>query len=154
MKCVHSILENMCLNQAFQINPRNFNFLVALLRFCFTEKIVKSKILGFFLHPFVATFNETCTPTWGKHVAEKKLVVPNFSEELQYSFGFALVKQPKNLNLQSFLPLKYPWVATFKETRAVTSRKNVSEPGKSISDLAKKLRRLSWHYSDFTLQKQ
>lgn len=80
--------------------------------------------------------------------------MPNFSEELQYSFGFALVKQPKNLNLQSFLPLKYPWVATFKETRAVTSRKNVSEPGKSISDLAKKLRRLSWHYSDFTLQKQ
>ena len=80
--------------------------------------------------------------------------MPNFSEELQYSFRFALVKQPKNLNFHSFLPLKYPWVATFKETFAVTSRKNVSELGKSISDLAEKLRMFSWHSSVFALQKQ
>ena len=43
---------------------------------------------------------------------------------------FALEKQPKNLNFQSFfLPLNDPLMATFNETRAPTSRKYVAEVG-------------------------
>ena len=44
---------------------------------------------------------------------------------------FALEKQSKNVNFQSFLPLKYPLVTIFKERCALTfNRKYVSEIGK------------------------
>ena len=42
---------------------------------------------------------------------------------------FALEKQPKNLHFQSILLLKDPFVATFNETRAPTSRGYLAEQG-------------------------
>ena len=40
-----------------------------------------------------------------------------------------LEKQPENLNFESFLSLIDPFVATFNETRTLTSRKFVAEQG-------------------------
>ena len=85
------------------------------------------------IDPLVATFNETRAPTSRKDEAEQGAVMPNWSKTFQtfwsHSSVFSLEKQPKNLNFQSFLPLKDPLVATFNETRAPTSRKYVAEQG-------------------------
>ena len=62
--------------------------------------------------------------------------IPDLSNKLRvfwsHSSVFALEKQTENINFQSFLPLKHPSVASFKETCALTSRKYVPKPGKSI----------------------
>ena len=78
----------------------------------------------------MATFNETCALTSGKYVAEQRTVMSNWSKTLQRFWSnssvFALQKQTKNVNLQSFLPLGDTLVATFNETRAPTFRKYVA----------------------------
>ena len=88
--------------------PESSNFLVALLHFCFRKTTVKSKFSDFFLplrHPLVATFSETCAPTFWKYVSYQGIIMPNLSEKLQFWWLhpsiFALEKQPKNLNFQS-----------------------------------------------------
>ena len=54
----------------------------------------------------VATFNETGAPTFKNYVAEQGTVMPNWSKTFQtfrsHSCIFALEKQSKNLNFQSF----------------------------------------------------
>ena len=70
--------------------------------------------------------------------------MPLLSEKLQFLWShssvFPLEEEPKYVNFREisrvFLPLKYPFVANFKETCGLTFRKHVSEPGNSIPDLA------------------
>ena len=79
----------------------------------------------------VTTFNETCALTSRKYVAEPGMIIPNLSQKFQFFWShcsvFALEKQPKNLNFQSFLLLRDPLVATFNEKREPNSRKYVAE---------------------------
>ena len=81
----------------------------------------------------MATVNETRPPTASKYVAEQGILMQNWSKTFQTfwlrSSVFALEKQPKNLDFQSFLPLGDPLVATFNETRAPASWKYVAEQG-------------------------
>ena len=109
--------------------------------------MIKSKVLEFYIllrHPLVATFNETREPTSRKYVVQWGIVMPLLSEKLQFLWShssvFPLEEEPKYVNFREisrvFLPLKYPFVANFKETCGLTFRKHVSEPGKSIPDLA------------------
>ena len=71
------------------------------------------------------------------------ILMQNLAEKLQFHWShsslFAFEKQSKNLILRVFLTLKYPLVATFKEKCTRSSRKYVSESGKSIPDLAEEL---------------
>ena len=54
----------------------------------------------------LASFIETRAPTSRKYVAEQGIVMQNLSKSFQtfllHSSVFALEKQPKNLNFQSF----------------------------------------------------
>ena len=89
---MHSVPKNMFLNQpsAFQIYQRNLNFHSFL----------------FLKDPLVATYNEMRAPISRKYVAERRKVMLNWLKTFQnfwsHSFVFALEKQPKNLNFQSF----------------------------------------------------
>ena len=64
-------------------------------------------------NPLVATFSETCAPTFTKYVADQGIVMRNWSKTFQifwsHSFVFALEKQPNNLNFQSFFTSKRPF---------------------------------------------
>ena len=106
----------------------------------------------------VATFNETGAPTSRKYVTEQGIVIPNWSKIFQtfwsHSSIFALQKQPKTLNFQSFLPLKDPLVATFNETRALTSRNYVAEQGIVMSNWSKIFQTFWSHSSVLPLEKQ
>ena len=89
------------------------NFLVARLRFCFRKTIWKAKFSEFFLplkESLVATFSETRASTFRKNVTEHGILMPNWSRTCQsfwtHSSIFALEKQPKNLNFQSFFTSK------------------------------------------------
>ena len=65
-----------------------------------------------------------------------------------------LVKQPKNLNYQSFfLHLKNPLVDTFSERSEISSAKSVSGKGMNIPDLPKKLQFFWYRSSVFALAK-
>ena len=80
------------------------------------------------------TFNETYPLTSRKCPSERGMIIPNLSQKRQYVWShssvFALEKQPKNQFFKIFLPLTDPFVATFKETSAPTSRKGVAENGR------------------------
>ena len=80
--------------------------------------------------PLVATFNETRAPTSTRYVTEQGIVMPNWWKTIQTFLSqwsvFALEKQSINLNTM-FLPLTNPLLATFKETHAPTSDKDVAE---------------------------
>ena len=45
------------------------NFLIALFRFCFGKQPINLNFSEFFL-PSVATFSETCAPTYKKYMCE------------------------------------------------------------------------------------
>ena len=87
----------------------------------------------------MTTSNETFAPTSRKNVPEKGILMPNWSITCQsfrsHASILALEKQPKKLNFQSFfLPLRDPFVATFNETRAPTSRIYVTGQGMVMSN--------------------
>ena len=79
----------------------------------------------------MATYSETREATLRKYVAEQGIVMPTWSKIFQTFWShysvFAIENQSEKLNFQSFLPLKDSLVATFNETRAATSRKDVAE---------------------------
>ena len=82
----------------------------------------------------VASFSETGAPTFRKYVAEQGIMMPEFYATLQtfwsYSSVFASEKHPKNLNSRiAFTSERDPLLATFSETRAPTSRKDLAEQG-------------------------
>ena len=147
---MYTLFQKICIwirQEHSRFSRGTLNFLVAFLRFCFRKTTVKSKFLEFYLllrHPLVATFNETREPTSRKYVVQWGIVMPLLSEKLQFLWShssvFPLEEEPKYVNFREisrvFLPLKYPFVANFKETCGLTFRKHVSEPGKSIPDLA------------------
>ena len=62
-------------------------------------------------------------------------------------------KALKVLNFQIFLSKKEPLVATFSETCALTSRKQIIEPGIIIPNWLENLQRFWSHSSVFTLEK-
>ena len=73
----------------------------------------------------MATLNEMPRPSSRKYVAEQGIVMPSISKTFQ-----ALEEQPKKIKFSEFfLPLRDPFVATFNERRAPTSRKYVAERG-------------------------
>ena len=67
------------------------------------------------------------------------MIIQNESEKLQFFWShssvFALEKQSKNLNFQSFLPLRDPLLATFDETRAPPSGKYVAEKDAKLTKI-------------------
>ena len=87
----------------------------------------------------MATFKEICALISRKYVSGPDKRNPDLAHKLRAFWShfsiFDLEEQSKNLNIKSFfLPLKYTLVATLKEKCALTSRKYVSESGKSIPD--------------------
>ena len=90
-----------------------------------------------------ATFNETSAATSRIYVAEQGIMIPNLMETLQFcwlhSSDFTSEKQPKNAKFLDFFPREEPLVATISKVCALTSRKNVSKPDISISDISDKL---------------
>ena len=106
----------------------------------------------------MVTFNERCAPTSRKYVAQQGIAMTDLLEKLKFLWlhtsVYAQQKQQLNLNFRSFLKSKHPFVATFEETCALTSRKYVFEPGKSITNSAENFRIFWSHSSVFTLVKQ
>ena len=105
----------------------------------------------------MATFNEARADTSRKYVAEEGIAMPNWSKTFKtlwsHSSVFALEKQPKKIDLQSFLTLRDPLVAVLNETRAPTSRKSVTEQDKVMPIWSKTFQTLWSHSSVFTLEK-
>ena len=66
----------------------------------------------------VTTFPEIRAPTSKKYVAEHGIVMPNCSKTFQtvwsHSSVFALEKQPKNINFQSFSIFKRSFSGYFQ----------------------------------------
>ena len=94
--------------------------LVALLHFCFRKTTLKSKFSEFLFtsrRPFVAILKETCVPTSRKNLAEQGIVMSNWLNTFQtcwlHSSIFALEKQPKNVNFQSFFISRRPFDGYF-----------------------------------------
>ena len=123
-----------------EIQSKNVNF-----QSFFTPKI---PFRGYFQEN-VCTHFQICIPNRQEHSlpdmypkqARAFQINPrNFEFFWSHSPVFTSEKQPKNLNFEFFLHLSHHLVATFKETRAHTFRKHVSEPSKSIPDFANKLR--------------
>ena len=81
----------------------------------------------------MATFSKTTALSSRKYISEQGISIPDSSKKNRF-FGshssvFALEKQPKYPNFQSFVPLRNPLVAPFIETGPPASRKYVSEQG-------------------------
>ena len=81
----------------------------------------------------MATFSKTTALSSRKYVSEQGISIPDLLKKHRF-FGshssvFALEKQPKYPNFQSFVPLRNPLVAHFIETGPPASRKYVSEQG-------------------------
>ena len=106
----------------------------------------------------VATFNETRAPTSRKYVSEQAIVMPNWSKTFQtfwsHSFIFALENNLKIKISRDFLPIKNTSLDTFSETRALTSRKHVSEQSIVMSNWSIKFQTFWSHSSAFPLEKQ
>ena len=66
----------------------------------------------------MATFNTTRAPNSRKYVTQQGILLPNWTRTFQafwsHSSVFALEKQHKNLNFQSFLPLVGPFGGYFQ----------------------------------------
>ena len=88
--------------------------------FLFTKKLKIQFFRDFLslIDPLLATFSETRAHTSRKYVAKQGIVMPNWSKRFPtfrwHCFVFALEKQPKNLNLNTFLPLNRPFVGYFQ----------------------------------------
>ena len=108
--------------------------------------------------PLVATFREKRGSTSRKYISEQGIVTPNwlkpFQGFLSHSSDFALEKQSKNLNFQSFLPSTDTFVAAFSETRALTSRKYAAEQSIVIPNGSKTFQTFWLHSSVFPLEEQ
>ena len=107
----------------------------------------------------MATLMEKRAPASRKYVAEQGMVMPNWWKTFQTfwlrSSVFAFERQPKNLNYsQFFLPLRDPSVATFNETRAPTSKKELAEQGILMQNWSKTFESCLSHFSVFALEKQ
>ena len=105
------------------------------------------------------TFNETRATTFRSYVAEQGIVMSNWLKTFHtfwsHSSIFALEKQPKNLNFQSFLlPLGDPLVPTFNETRETTFTNYLAEQGIAMSNWWKTFHTFWSHCSICALQKQ
>ena len=105
----------------------------------------------------VATFNETRAPAYTKYIAEQSIVMPNWSKIIQtyrsHSSVFALEKQPKNVNFQSFLPLIDLLGGTFNETGAQTSIKYAAEQAIKIPNWSKTFQTFWSHFPVFAIEK-
>ena len=109
--------------------------------------------------PLVATFSETRPRTSRKYVAQQDIAMPNWSKTFQtfwsYTSVFASEKHPKNLNFRiPFTSGKDPLLATFNETRAPTSRKDLAEQGIVMPNWLKTFQTFWLHSSVFPLEKQ
>ena len=104
----------------------------------------------------MTTFRETCPLTSKKYVSEPGMIIANLSEIFQFFWShssvFILEKKHKNLNFQSFLPLRDPLMATFNKRRARTSTKYVAEQG--IVERYREISIFLSHCSVFALKKQ
>ena len=134
--------------------------MVALLRFCFKKTTLKSKFSeflftskrplgGYFHWNACAYFQKICCLT---RYSNTKLI-ETFQTIWSHSSVFAFEEQLKNLNFQSFLPLRDPLVATFSETCAPTSRKYVAEQGIVMLNWSKHFKTFWSHSSIFALEK-
>ena len=88
----------------------------------------------------MATFNETRAPTSRKYAVKQSIVMTNWSKTFQPFWSYSSV-----FGLEIFifsLSPKESLVATFVETCALTSRKNVAEKGMIIPKLSETLRLL------------
>ena len=126
--------------------------MVALLYFCFRKTTWKSKLWEFLIsnRPFRGYFQWN-TYTYFKKIAK---LVKNILNFLVALLRFYFRNQPKILNCQGFLPLIEPLVATFSETRTLTSRKYVAEQGIVMPNWSKIFRVFRSHSSVFALEKQ
>ena len=74
----------------------------------------------------MATFNEKCSSTFRKNVADRDVLRPDLLESLHFfdhtSFFLLEKSNLKILALRIFLPPKDTLVASFSETDAPTSR--------------------------------
>ena len=103
----------------------------------------------------MSTFNEMCAPISRKYVAEQGIVVPNWSETIQFKlhfFVFALEKQPKNPIFRVFLSLIDPFVATFNEKFPPTSRKYIAEQSIVMPNWSKTFQTFRSHSSVFATE--
>ena len=78
---------------------------------------------GYFQWNACTYFQKICS--WTRYSDAK--LIKNILNFLVTLLRFCFRKQPKNLNFQSFLPLKDTLSDTFSETRAPTYRKFVAE---------------------------
>ena len=106
----------------------------------------------------MATFSKTTALSSRKYISEQGISIPDSSKKNRF-FGshssvFALEKQPKYPNFQSFVPLRNPLVAPFIETGPPASRKYVSEQGIAMLNWSKTFQTFSSYSSVFPLQKQ
>ena len=70
-----------------------------------------------------------------------------------HSSAFALESNSLKMLISGvFLPVREPLVATFSETRAATSQKDMVEQSINISKVREKLKLLRSHSSVFTLE--
>ena len=103
----------------------------------------------------MAAFSETCAHNSRKYASGPTISNLNLLEKLRsfwsYFSGFALEKQPQNLNFQS---LKESLVATFRETCVLTPKKYVSEPDMIIANLSGIFQFFSSPSSVFILEKK
>ena len=107
----------------------------------------------------VATFNELRAPAFRRYIAEQGIMMPKWSKTFRFFWNklsvFALEKQPKNLNFESFfLPLGDRLVATFSETHAPTSRIYVVEQDIRMANWSKTFQTFWLHFTVFVLEKQ
>ena len=134
--------------------------MVALLYFCFRKTTWKSKrweffisnrlFRGYFQWNTYTYFKKICS--WARYSDAK--LIKNILNFLVALLRFYFRNQPKILNCEGFLPLIEPLVATFSETRTLTSRKYVAEQGIVMPNWSKIFRVFRSHSSVFALEKQ
>ena len=159
MKCVHLLPTQGILMQNLA-EKLQFHWLHSSL-FAF-EKQSKNLILRVFLtlkYPLVATFKKKLRTHFQKICIWTRQEHSRFIwETLNFlvaflPFCFRKTVKSKILGV-FFVPPRHPLVATFKEKCTRSSRKYVSESGKSIPDLAEELW-IFWSLSSvFALEKQ
>ena len=107
---------------------------------CF--RIIASKMLIFEIllplkEPLVATFGEKCALTSRKYIVVQAMNLQNHPKNTNY-FGYTSPFSIQNNSLKMlvsevFVPVREPLVATFSETRAATSAKDIVKRGMNIS---------------------
>ena len=93
-------------------------------------------------------FKKICS--WTRYSHTK--LVENIETFTLHSSVFALEKEAKNLNFESFFTSNRPLVATFNEPRALTSRKYVAKQGIAMPNWWKTFQTFWSHSSVCTLE--